>query len=206
LSLLATARRRAALLSALILAAVALPAAASRGDLAGRYAQDSQQASQLQAAIKADDHTIEGYEGTIADLQARLVLVAQSVATQERLLAQVRAALASARANLAYLQAQYAHDRRTLAAQLVAQYESPAPTVTDVVLSAHGFQDLLGKLDTLRTLARANAQAAQASPKIINPIRITTSTGVIDHLLEKEQQPHQRSIQARRPLYTDAPH
>jgi hypothetical protein len=52
---------------------------------------------------------------------------------------------------------QYAHDRQVLAAELMAEYESPPPTVVGVIVNAHGFEELLSGLSNLRAIERQNA-------------------------------------------------
>ena len=47
---------------------------------------------------------------------------------------------------------QYARDRRLLARQLVANYETPPPSLMDVVLTSSGFQDLLNNVTALRAI------------------------------------------------------
>ncbi len=131
-------------------------APAGRADLAGRYATHQQQAGQLQSAIQSDTTRIQGFEGTIASLEGRLALVEGSLVVQERLLGRVRSELGQARRELASLRARYATARRVLAAQLVADYESPPPTVVDVVVDSHGFQDLLNRVHDLRAIVDAN--------------------------------------------------
>jgi hypothetical protein len=59
---------------------------------------------------------------------------------------------------VAELKAQYARDRRLLAQQLVANYETPPPSLMDVVLTSSGFQNLLDKVNALKAIARANAR------------------------------------------------
>jgi hypothetical protein len=59
---------------------------------------------------------------------------------------------------VAELQVQYARDRRLLAQQLVANYETPPPSLVDVVLTSTGFQDLLNNVTALRAIDRANAR------------------------------------------------
>lgn len=139
-----------------MLATVAGGAGVSHGDLARRYAAGQNKAGELQSQINADSTKIQGYEGTISSLQGRLDVVQHSLAIQEGLLAQVRIQLSSARRRLSQLETQYATDRRTLASQLLADYESPPPTLVDAIVSAQGFQDLLNKVSDLRTIARAN--------------------------------------------------
>ncbi len=73
------------------------------------------------------------------------------------MLGTVRTQLASAQTRLAALQVQYASGRQTLARELLDEYESPPPTIVDVVMSSHGFDDLLNQVSDLRTVARRNA-------------------------------------------------
>jgi peptidoglycan hydrolase CwlO-like protein len=145
----------------LAVAATLCGSGSSEGSLAGRYAAGQHRASGLQQSIQADSTLIKAYEGRIGNLEARLAVVGQSLQTQERLLDAVNGQLSAARARLVSLEAQYAHGRRVLAAQLVADYESPQPTLVDVVLQAHGFDDLVNGLSSLKVIARANAHTIQ---------------------------------------------
>jgi hypothetical protein len=70
----------------------------------------------------------------------------------------VRVQLGAARTRLTHLQAQYNRGRKVLAAQLVAEYESPQPTLMNVVVDAQGFNDLLNRLNSMRAVERHNAQ------------------------------------------------
>jgi peptidoglycan hydrolase CwlO-like protein len=155
----ASARGRRRIAAALVAAAAVVGASASRGDLVGSYAEHQQQASQLQSGIQADTTAIQSYEGSISALQARLDVVQRRFNVQESLLAQVRTELTRARDRVAELQVQYARDRKRLAQQLVADYETPPPTLMAVVLTSNGFQDLLNKVTALSSIGRANARA-----------------------------------------------
>ncbi len=180
------------------LAAIALPAllilafavGTSRGDLASRYAAGQQQAGQLQSAIQADTAKIQGFEGTIGALQARLTVINPSVAIQERLLQATKVELAGARARLQRLEAQYAHDRATLAAQLVADYESPPSTLVDVVVNARGFDDLLNRLTDLRAIANQNAGAT----RLVDQARLAVAAQA--RRLARVEAEHQRATAA----------
>jgi peptidoglycan hydrolase CwlO-like protein len=143
----------------------------SQANLAGRYAAGQQQAGRLQQSIQADGKLIQSYEGRIGNLESELMVIERSVETQEALLNQVTVELATARGRLRSLEERYAHGRRVLAAQLVADYESPQPTLVDVVLRARGFQDLLNGLSQLNTIAKANADTIQ----LINTTRIAVA-------------------------------
>jgi hypothetical protein len=66
---------------------------------------------------------------------------------EEGLLAEVRVELTHARHRVAELKVQYARDRRLLAQQLVANYETPPPSLMDVILTSNGFRELLNTRD-----------------------------------------------------------
>ena len=160
---MASARGRWRIAAALVAAAavVAVGASVSRGDLAGRYAQHQHQAKQLRSAIHADTAAIQSFEGSISALQARLAIVQRRLDVDEDLLAQVRLELTRARERVVELKMQYARDRRLLAQQLVANYETPPPSLVDVVLTSSGFQNLLNRVNALKTIARANARVTR---------------------------------------------
>jgi peptidoglycan hydrolase CwlO-like protein len=139
-------------------AVVAVGASASRGNLVGRYAEHQQQASQLQSGIHSDSTEIQKYEGSISAVQARLTRVQHRLDVDEGLLAEVRAELTDARDRVADLRVRYARDRRLLAQQLVANYETPPPNLFDVVITSNGLQDLLQRVTDVKTLETANAR------------------------------------------------
>jgi peptidoglycan hydrolase CwlO-like protein len=157
----ARGRRRIAAALAAAVALVVVGPSVSRGDLASQYAQHQHQAGQLRSAIHADTTAIQSYEGSISALQSRLTIVQGRLDVDEALLAQVRVELTRARDRVAQLKVQYADDRRLLARQLVANYETPPPTLVDVVLTSSGFQELLDKVNTLKAIARANAHVTR---------------------------------------------
>lgn len=155
----------------LALTAVLCSASTSAGDLAGRYAAGQQRAKRLQQTIRDESTQIGVYEGRISNLEARLRVVQQSVNTQELLLGQVNEALGDAQYRLRILRARYAAGRRMLAAQLVADYESPQPTLVDVVLYARGFDDLMNRFNRIKQIARANASTV----RLINTTRLAVA-------------------------------
>ena len=54
-------------------------AASSSADLSGRYQAGQQRSSALQAAIRAETSRINGFEGSIQTLQARLNAIEQRI-------------------------------------------------------------------------------------------------------------------------------
>jgi len=142
-----------------LLAAVTSVALAGvcRGDLASRYAAGKLHANRLQSSIQADTTRILGYEGTLSSLTVRLGAIQRSLTIQQRLLAELQTELSRAQQRLVALQLQYRDDRRLLASELLADYESPPPSLVEVIVDSHGFEDLLTQINDLRTVARANA-------------------------------------------------
>jgi peptidoglycan hydrolase CwlO-like protein len=157
----ARGRRRIAAALAAAVAVVAVGASASRGDLAARYAEQQRQATQLRSSIQDDTTAIQRYQGSISALQARLAVVQHKLDVDEGLLAQVRLQLTRARDRLAQLQVQYAADRRMLAQQLLADYETPPPTLMDVIITSSGFENLLNQVRALQAIGRANARVTR---------------------------------------------
>jgi peptidoglycan hydrolase CwlO-like protein len=182
-------RLRLAAAIAVIGAALAA-ASAVASSLEGRIAAKRAHERALRAAIGADAHRIAGFEGTIADLNQRLAAIQRSLDIQRGLLHKLQGELRARRAELVRLELTYSHDKSVLAAQLVAQYESPPPDVVSVVLNAHGFTDLLERLDYMKLIAQRNAsttarvggerravgsQVARLAELEANQLRVTTA-------------------------------
>lgn len=136
-----------------------IAAGSSTGSLEGRIAASQAREGELHSGIGADTHQIEGFQGNIDDLQTRLDALESSLETERSLLASLKSQLHGARTHLASLQVQLGRDRQVLVAQLIASYESPPPDIATVVLQAHGFADLIERLDDLRAISRENAGA-----------------------------------------------
>ena len=134
-------------------------AGSSSGTLESRIAASQAREGQLHSGIGADTHQIEGFQGSIDDLQTRLDALESSLDTERNLLASLRSQLRGARSRLASLQVQLGRDRQVLVAQLIASYESPPPDIATVVLQAHGFADLIERIDEERASSRENAGA-----------------------------------------------
>jgi septal ring factor EnvC (AmiA/AmiB activator) len=150
--------RRATAAVVALVALSALAAAPSRGDLASRYSASQHRADQLSSTIQAETSRIRGYDGTLANLEARLSAIQRSVLIQEQLLGEVRTQFTAARRRLHELERQYARDQVTLGNELRAEYESPPPTIVGVIVSANGFDDLLNRVRNLRAIEHHNAQ------------------------------------------------
>ena len=150
------------LVAAVVIVVLALRAGPASADLAARYQSGQQRAQQLQSEISGESQQIQQFQGSISSLQQRLSGVQQSVDVQEQQLRSTTDALTAARGRLTSLRAAFKHDRVALAAQLRAQYESPPPSLVNVVVSAGGFNQLVNSLSDMSKLRRANARTVAA--------------------------------------------
>jgi hypothetical protein len=146
---------------ALLAALAAAPALAgqSQGALESGISSSTAKEGALSTAIQADSHEIDGFQGSIDNLQARLSALESSLSIERELLDRLKSQLKAARTRLASLVTQLARDRQVLVAQVVAQYESPPPSIVTVILDAHGFGDLIERVDDLKAIAQENATA-----------------------------------------------
>jgi len=160
-------RARQALSAALALAialavSVALGAVAdgsTPGALESKIGASQSKEGEVRSGIHSDSHQIAGFQGNIDDLQTRLSALESSLSVEQHLLDSIRSQLSVARTRLVALQVQLGHDRHVLVAQLIASYESPPPDIATVILQAHGFADLIERVDDLRAISRENATA-----------------------------------------------
>lgn len=155
--------RHAVALLTLLAALAATPALAGRsqGVLESGISSSAAKEGALGAAIRADSHKINSFQGNIDDLHARLSALESSLAFERGLLEKLKAQLKTARSHLASLQVQLAHDKKVLVAQVVAAYESPPPSIVTVILDAHGFGDLIERVDVLKAIGQQNASATK---------------------------------------------
>jgi peptidoglycan hydrolase CwlO-like protein len=151
-------------LAGAILAAAALlgvPGAigSTSSSLESRIAASQAREGELRSGVGADTHQIDGFQGSIDDLQTRLSALEASLGIERGVLSSLRSQLSTARARLGSLQVQLARNRQVLVAQVVAAYESPPPDIATVILQADGFADLIERLDDLQAISRENATA-----------------------------------------------
>jgi len=148
-------------LLALLAAAAAAPALAgqSQGALESGISSSKAKESQLSTEIQADSSKIDGFQGSIEDLKARLDALETTLGVEKALLNRLKTQLASARSHLATLRVQLAQDRKVLVAQVIAAYEDPPPSIVTVILEAHGFGDLIERVDDLKAIGQENATA-----------------------------------------------
>jgi septal ring factor EnvC (AmiA/AmiB activator) len=119
----------------------------------------------LSEQIAADSQRIGALQPGIDRLGAQLDRVEADIADQRARLAETQDSLALARRRLVELQAALVRDEAVLRRELVDLYKAGSQDWVTVVMSSHGFTDLLEKADFGKRLAHRNAQ-------ILNRVRI----------------------------------
>jgi hypothetical protein len=138
------------------LVAASAAAAASPNGLQGRVDSARGHERSLRGSIASDTIRINGFQGRLDDLIKRLAGIQASLDSERTELRRIHGQLRSSRAHLAILRGQLQSDLEALRAQLVANYESPRPDVVSVIFNAHGFSDLLDRVEGLRRIEDRN--------------------------------------------------
>jgi cell wall-associated NlpC family hydrolase len=132
-------------------------------DLAGRIATKQGRAEALRAAVAAETRRIQSSGRGLVGTQARLRRLQADLGAQQAQLRSVEDALVRARNHLTRLVNRQRAATDALRVNLVTAYRSPAPDLVSVVITAHGFTDLLEKADFLKRIARQNAEVMDAA-------------------------------------------
>lgn len=154
--------------SALLALAILLVAAPQRSaraagieDLVAQLNYNQPVQDKLSQRIAADTQRIGALQPDIDRLGRELERLQSDIDAAQAELIRTQDALRAARERLVVLQAQLAHDKAVLARQLVQLYENGPQDWTTVVMSSHGFKDLLERTDFLKRVARRNAHIFQ---------------------------------------------
>ena len=118
-------------------------------DLQGRIASRQDAAQALRAQVAAESRRIAATAGGVADAQRRLAAIDDRLQAREIQQKAVQQDLVQARARLLRLENRMRVATRALATQLVASYKGDRPDLIGVLMSAHGFADLLDGLEFL---------------------------------------------------------
>ncbi len=162
---------------AALVALAALPAGSSAdpslGQLQSQLSNQHSTQQHLQNSLGGLSKLVSSLDSQISLVQNREAAVESELANDRSELAAAQAALKRERTLLALLRARLARARTALSKQLVSSYESDQPDLVDVVLEAHGFNDLLERITFLKSaehqqagiiritrLAKARADAA----------------------------------------------
>ncbi|MEA2297228.1 MAG: hypothetical protein QOF77_164 [Solirubrobacteraceae bacterium] len=168
-------RAGAAALAAALVLGPATAGAVSPGALQGRIDAASSHEQALRAAIARDTSRAASFDGRLRDLQARLDAIQTSLDFEQVQLGDTRTRLRQNRSRLTSLKLRFAADQDILRLQLVAAYETPPPDVTTVVLDAHGFSDLLERMNYLKLIAHHNAAVTARVKRERGAVAVQTS-------------------------------
>ena len=150
----------AALLGALALAPAARP---SVGSLQQGIAADQARELELSSAAGSAAKDIALITEQLDVLSGREAAVEAQLAADRERLAELADQTAIERRVSARLHAKYDVQRAALGRWLVSVYEAGRPDIVTVVFDAHGFSDLLERLDFLRRLSEAGANVTDAT-------------------------------------------
>lgn len=185
-----------ALAACAVVAATVLGAAGpADADLAGRIATKQGRAEALRAAVAAETRNIRSSSRGLARAQARLRRLQAGLAEQQAQLRSVEEAHTRARNHLTRLVNRQRAATDALRANLLNAYRNPAPDLVSVVITAHGFTDLLEKADFLKRIARQNAMVMDAART--SRVAVTKQTTRLAAMQARERSITER-IQRRR--------
>ncbi|MGI8558245.1 MAG: murein hydrolase activator EnvC family protein [Solirubrobacteraceae bacterium] len=137
----------------------ALPVHASlNSQVATRQARESR----LQSAIASENHRLSLLQGSISQVQGRLNVIEADLASKEARLNRIQSTLRAERKHLVRLQVQMVAADQALTANLRSQYESDPPDAISVILSSHGFADMMDRLEFVRRVKDHDAQVIRA--------------------------------------------
>jgi cell wall-associated NlpC family hydrolase len=156
------ARRRMAIgLVALVVAVAALLGTgltgSSAGDLQAQIASARSAAAALRAQVAADSAQIAATGTGLARAHQQLVGLQARLQARETELVEVQRSLLAARDHLVALENRLHLATVALSDNLVAGYEGQPPSLITVILSSHGFNQLLDQMGFLRRIAHQNA-------------------------------------------------
>lgn len=132
--------------------------ASSSGDLSSQIAAKKSAAGSLRSEIAAENARIETTANGVAAEQARLNTLQSALDARSAELRSVQTQLVAARDHLVKLENRLRASSKALAANLVAAYEGNQPDIVTVLLQAHGFNDLLERLNFLNRIGHQDAQ------------------------------------------------
>jgi cell wall-associated NlpC family hydrolase len=164
-------------------------------DLAGSIATKQGRAEALRAAVATETRRIQSSSRGLARAQARLRRLQAGLAGQQAQLRSVEQDLVRARNHLTRLVNRQRAATDALRANLLNAYRNPAPDIVSVVVTAHGFTDLLEKADFLKRIARQNAVVMDAAR--ISRVAVTKQTTRLAAMQARERTITER-IQRRR--------
>jgi peptidoglycan hydrolase CwlO-like protein len=136
--------------------------AQSAGDLQSQI--DSKRSTENKLSADADTfgRIAARLEHAIAIIEGKRAIAQAELDRNQRKLDRIKADLRRERARLARLRARLAFSRRVLARRLREMYVAGQPDLVTVVLTAHGFADLLERREFLRRIRDQDQRIIQA--------------------------------------------
>ncbi|MGH2841611.1 MAG: coiled-coil domain-containing protein [Solirubrobacteraceae bacterium] len=132
-------------------------------DLTKRIDSSASRAEKLRAAVAAESARIRASAPALAAAHRRLATIQAQTSRHKAQLQAIETALVRARNRLTVLIDRQRRATGALRDNLVSSYRDPDPDIVAVILTAHGFSDLLEKADFLKRIARQNARIMDAA-------------------------------------------
>ena len=116
------------------------------------------QAARLKEQVAAEQAKIDATADGLAKAQNRVNELQARATKRQNQLDDTQAALVRARVHLTRLERKEAKAQKMLAENLVSTYKGGQPSFVTVVMNAHGFADLIERLDFVKRVANRNAR------------------------------------------------
>jgi murein DD-endopeptidase MepM/ murein hydrolase activator NlpD len=156
------ARRLAVVLVAFLV--LAAPAAGDNSGkisaLQGRIAAARAKEARLTQQIHDVTAEIRQLEGRVGDVSQKLSILEQDLALHQRRLDRLNELFEFQSERLNFLRRQYATVLRELNLRMIDLYETPDPTVVEVILESESFQDALEQIRYLQAIAQQDKRIA----------------------------------------------
>ena len=149
-----------------------------RGEARDLRSQLSQERSQLQAERSRQARlstTLSDYSAQIGELSSQVATLRDREAKVQRRLAVKEAELQRAKAQLVKLRKRLHASLRVLRERLVAMYESAPPNALNVILSAHGFNQLSTRYEYLSTIEHQDTSIVATVRRLRNEAQATVN-------------------------------
>jgi septal ring factor EnvC (AmiA/AmiB activator) len=131
--------------------------APSSGDLQSQIDGARSAASSLKQQIAVDSRQIASTAGGLQNAEAHLASVQSSLNARVAELKTVQSQLLTSRDHLVDLENRLHVATTALSANLVSSYEGGQPNLMDVILSSHGFRELLNQLGFMQRVANQDS-------------------------------------------------
>ena len=154
---------RVVLAGVAVIAMLAAGLTAASADLQSQISTTRSAAQSLRAQIAADSAQIARTSGGLAAARTRLAAVGAELNRRVAELQTVQSSLLSARIQLVDLENRLHLATSALAANLVAGYEGNQPNLVTVILSAHGFNQLLEQVNYMTRVAHQDSSVVSST-------------------------------------------